>query len=62
MRAVSCSEGQGWRRRHYVPDGRHIALCGVMPSFGAPWKPAIAKARTCVACHQMRETQRRRNG
>lgn len=60
MRALSCSEGQGWRRRHYVPDGRYIALCGVAPSFGAAWAPSTSKARTCVDCHRMRETQLRR--
>lgn len=59
MRSLSSAQGKGYKRRHYVPEDQHIALCGFMPSFGCTWRKALSKAHTCIDCHRILQRQTR---
>lgn len=53
MRALISAQGRKPRRRHWVPEGQYMALCGFMPSFCSSWALANKKARVCINCHQL---------
>jgi len=54
MRVLSTTQGNGPKRRHYVPESQHMALCGFMPSFGGKWAPAPKTSRVCRECHRLK--------
>ncbi len=54
MRILSSAQGRR-TRRHYVPDGQFVALCGFLPGLGGVWRPPAKTARTCIQCHRLHQ-------
>jgi len=52
VRLLSSSQGRA-SRRHYVPDGQFVALCGFLPGLNSGWRQPRRSARTCTDCHRL---------